>query len=52
LLVGLDSDEPDWHAALRLALGAAAANAERPGAGRLDPRRARALAEVARLSRT
>jgi 1-phosphofructokinase family hexose kinase len=34
----------EWPAALRLALGAAAANAEAPGAGRLDPDRARALA--------
>jgi 1-phosphofructokinase family hexose kinase len=33
-----------WPSALRLALGAAAANAEQPGAGRLDPDRARALA--------
>jgi 1-phosphofructokinase family hexose kinase len=34
----------DWPSALRFALGAAAANAEAPGAGRLDPDRARALA--------
>jgi 1-phosphofructokinase family hexose kinase len=33
-----------WEVALRLALGAAAANAELPGAGRLDPSRARELA--------
>jgi 1-phosphofructokinase family hexose kinase len=39
LVVGLDRGQ-DWPAALRLALGAAAANAELPGAGRLDPRRA------------
>ncbi|GIV00344.1 MAG: sugar kinase [Actinomycetota bacterium] len=38
-----------WPEALRLALGAAAANAELPGAGRLDPSRARALAELAEL---
>jgi hypothetical protein len=35
LVVGLDRDEP-WPAALRLALGAAAANAALPGAGTLD----------------
>jgi sugar/nucleoside kinase (ribokinase family) len=33
-----------WHAALRLALGAAAANAELPGAGRLEAGRAIELA--------
>lgn len=38
-----------WPEALRLALGAAAANAEVPGAGRLDPERARALAGLAEL---
>ena len=43
LVAGLDAGG-DWPAALRLALGAAAANAELPGAGRLDPGRARALA--------
>jgi 1-phosphofructokinase family hexose kinase len=36
-----------WQAALPLALGAATANAERAGAGRLDPRRARTLASQA-----
>jgi 1-phosphofructokinase family hexose kinase len=36
-----------WEAALRLALGAAAANAERPGAGRLDAIRAIELARRA-----
>jgi 1-phosphofructokinase family hexose kinase len=36
-----------WGDALRLALGAGAANAEIPGAARLDPARARALAEEA-----
>jgi fructose-1-phosphate kinase PfkB-like protein len=35
LVVGLERDEP-WPAALRLALGAAAANGELPGAGTLD----------------
>lgn len=35
LVVGLERDEP-WPATLRLALGAAAANAELPGAGRVD----------------
>jgi 1-phosphofructokinase len=34
----------DWSAALALATGAAAANAEQPGAGRLDAARALALA--------
>ncbi|MDP9298715.1 MAG: hexose kinase [Actinomycetota bacterium] len=43
LVTGLDGGD-DWPDALRLALGAAAANAELPGAGRLDPARARALA--------
>jgi 1-phosphofructokinase family hexose kinase len=37
----------DWADALATALGAAAANAEVPGAGLLDPDRARALAEQA-----
>jgi 1-phosphofructokinase/tagatose 6-phosphate kinase len=36
-----------WDDALRLALGAGAANAELPGAARLDPSRAEALAEQA-----
>ncbi len=36
-----------WEAALGMALGTAAANAEMPGAGRLDPARARELAERA-----
>jgi 1-phosphofructokinase family hexose kinase len=43
LVVSLERD-PDWPTALRLALGAATANAETPGAGRFDPERARALA--------
>ena len=46
LVTGLDGGD-DWPDALRLALGAAAANAELPGAGRLDPARARALAAAA-----
>jgi 1-phosphofructokinase family hexose kinase len=46
LVVGLDRDE-GWDAAIRRALGAAAANAELPGAGRLDAARAEALAERA-----
>jgi len=46
LVVTLDRDS-DWPAALRLALGTATANAEVPGAGRLDPARARGLAERA-----
>jgi 1-phosphofructokinase family hexose kinase len=43
LVVALERGDP-WEAALRLALGAAAANAEAPGAGRLDPARALELA--------
>jgi 1-phosphofructokinase family hexose kinase len=39
----------DWEAALRLALGTATANAELPGAGRLDPSRAAALADHAKV---
>jgi 1-phosphofructokinase family hexose kinase len=46
LVTALDRDE-GWEAALRLALGAAAANAERPGAGRLDAVRAFELARRA-----
>jgi 1-phosphofructokinase family hexose kinase len=42
LVTALDRDEA-WEEALRAALGAAAANAELPGAGVLDPARARAL---------
>jgi 1-phosphofructokinase family hexose kinase len=43
LVAGLDRDL-GWERALRLALGAATANAELPGAGRLDPVHAEALA--------
>jgi len=46
LVVGLERSS-GWEDALRLALGAATANAELPGAGRLDPSRAHALAERA-----
>ena len=46
LVTALDRDE-GWEAGLRLALGAAAANAERPGAGRLDAVRAVELADRA-----
>ena len=46
LVVALDRGS-GWAEALRLALGAATANAELPGAGRLDPNRAEALAEQA-----
>jgi 1-phosphofructokinase family hexose kinase len=46
LVVGLDRGA-GWAGALRLALGAATANAELPGAGRLEPSRAEALAEQA-----
>jgi 1-phosphofructokinase family hexose kinase len=38
----------DWVDAVALGLGAAAANAEQPGAARLDAGRARALADAAR----
>ncbi|HET7237041.1 MAG TPA: PfkB family carbohydrate kinase [Actinomycetota bacterium] len=38
-----------WEAAIRLALGAATANAETPGAGRLDPSRAKDLAARAEV---
>jgi 1-phosphofructokinase family hexose kinase len=48
LVTSLERGDP-WPSALRLALGAAAANAEQPGAGRLDPDRARALAERAEV---
>ncbi len=46
LVTGLDRGE-DWAGALRLALGAATANAEVPGAGRLERARAEALAAQA-----
>lgn len=46
LVAALDRGDP-WQDAFRLALGAAAANAEMPGAARLDPGRARALAAKA-----
>jgi sugar/nucleoside kinase (ribokinase family) len=49
LVVALDRGSP-WPDALRAALGAGAANAEIPGAGRLDRSRAEALAEAARVS--
>jgi 1-phosphofructokinase family hexose kinase len=46
LVVGLERGD-GWGSALRLALGAATANAEIPGAGRLDRSRAESLAEQA-----
>jgi len=46
LVVALERGD-GWSGALRLALGAATANAELPGAGRLDASRAQALAEQA-----
>jgi 1-phosphofructokinase family hexose kinase len=49
LLVGLDRGDP-WPEAIAIALGAAAANAERPGAGHLDQARARELAAQAQIS--
>jgi fructose-1-phosphate kinase PfkB-like protein len=39
----------DWPTAAALGVGAAAANAELPGAGRLDPQRARELAAAAQI---
>jgi 1-phosphofructokinase family hexose kinase len=48
LVSALDRDD-DWPAALALALGAATANAELPGAGRLEPSRAVALAARATI---
>jgi 1-phosphofructokinase family hexose kinase len=46
LVVALERGDP-WPDGLRLALGAAAANAELPGAGALDAERGRSLAERA-----
>jgi 1-phosphofructokinase family hexose kinase len=48
LLVALDRGEP-WPRAIALGLGAAAANAETPGAGHIDPERALKLAEMAEI---
>lgn len=48
LVVGLARGDA-WPRALALALGAATANAEVPGAGRLDPSRATALADGAEV---
>jgi 1-phosphofructokinase family hexose kinase len=48
LVAALDARD-DWPSALRLALGAATANAELPGAGKLDATRARTLAAQADL---
>lgn len=50
LLTGLTRDEP-WPRAAALGLGAAAANAEIPGAARLVPERARELAAGAEIRR-
>jgi 1-phosphofructokinase family hexose kinase len=49
LLAGLDRNDP-WPDAIALALGAATANAEIPGAGHLDPARARELAARAEIT--
>jgi 1-phosphofructokinase family hexose kinase len=49
LVVALERGS-SWSDALGAALGAGAANAELPGAGRLDRRRAELLAEAARVS--
>jgi tagatose 6-phosphate kinase len=48
LVTALERGE-GWEDVLRLALGSAAANAERPGAGRLDPARALELAARAEV---
>jgi 1-phosphofructokinase family hexose kinase len=48
ILVGLDRGE-SWPRAIGLGLGAGAANAETPGAGHIDPARARQLAEMAEI---
>ena len=48
LVVALERGDP-WPDALRLALGAAAANAELPGAGALDAARADVLAARAEI---
>jgi fructose-1-phosphate kinase PfkB-like protein len=49
LLVALERGDP-WPAAIALGLGAAAANAESPGAGHMDPARARELAAQAEMT--
>jgi tagatose 6-phosphate kinase len=49
LVTGLERGE-GWRSALALALGAAAANAMMPGAGRLDPARAAELAGRAEVA--
>jgi 1-phosphofructokinase family hexose kinase len=48
LVTALDRGD-DWDEALCLALGAATANAELPGAGRLDPARVRELRDQAEV---
>ena len=48
LVVALERGQ-EWPAAMGLALSAAAANAELPGAGRLDPDRVRRLITLARV---
>lgn len=50
LVTALDRGD-DWEQSLRLGLGAATANAEMPGAGRLDPARAATLAAQADVRR-
>jgi hypothetical protein len=48
LITSLDRDEP-WDTSMCAALGAATANAEIAGAGRLDPARAVELAVEAQV---
>jgi len=50
MLVSLERGD-SWPVAIALGVGVAAANAEVPGAARLDPERARALAAVADVQR-
>jgi fructose-1-phosphate kinase PfkB-like protein len=49
-MVASRAEGGDWAEALALGLGAAAANAEQPGAARLDAERARELAAQARTT--
>jgi len=49
LVVALDAGA-GWDDALRAAIGAGAANAEQPGAGRLDPERVWTIADSVRLT--
>jgi hypothetical protein len=50
MLTGLERGD-GWRDVLGLAIGASAANAETPGAGRFDPAWAAALAREAEVTR-